>query len=224
MGKKGLLKGKITAAYVVKLALLTALSFILYYLGKFNLPFMFPSFLEMQFSELPAILAGFSLGPLSGVLVIVLKCLLKMPFSSTAFVGELIDIAIGIAYVLPASLIYWRQKTKKSAIIGFLVGTLCAVAVSIVFNRVVAIPFYVKLYFNGDFNIIVNACQKLYKNINADNFYAYYLGLAVLPFNVIRSGVVSLITFLVYKRLSKVLHWEIKPKKTVSNNDTEIKE
>jgi len=224
MGESGLIKGKINAAYIVKLALLTALSFVLYMFGKFSLPFMFPFFLDMQFSELPAILAGFSLGPISGVLVIVLKCLLKMPFSSTAFVGELIDIAIGIAYVLPASLIYWRQKSKKSAIIGFLVGTFCAVIAALVLNRFVAIPFYVKLYFGGDFNIIVAICQKLYKNITAENFYAYYLGLAVLPFNMLRSSVVSLITFLVYKRLSVVLHWEKRPKINVSEETTNTKE
>ncbi len=212
MGKISVFKSKISAAYVVKLALLTALSFVLYMFGKFSLPFMFPSFLDMQFSELPAILAGFSLGPVSGVLVIVLKCLLKMPFSSTAFVGEIIDIAIGIAYVLPASVIYWHKKSRKSAIIGFLVGTLCAVVTSIILNRFVAVPFYVKLYFNGNFNIIVAMCQKLYKNITAENFYAYYLGLAILPFNILRSAIVSLVTFLVYKRLSVLLHWEIKTK------------
>lgn len=209
--KVKLFKGKITTAYLVKLALLTSLSYILYVFVKFSLPFMFPSFLDMQFSELPAILAGFSLGPVSGVLVIVLKCLLKMPFSTTAGVGELIDIAIGIAYVLPASMIYWHNKNKKNAILGFIVGTLCAVAMAIVFNRFVAIPFYVQLYFGGNFNIIVGMCQKLYKNMTAETFYLYYLGLAVLPFNILRSAVVSIITFLVYKRLSHVLHFE--PKK-----------
>lgn len=211
--KLKLFKGKITTAYLVKLALLTAISYILYMFVKFNLPFMFPSFLDMQFSELPAILAGFSLGPVSGVLIIVLKCLLKIPFSSTAGVGELIDIAIGIAYVLPASLIYWHNKSRKNAIIGFVVGTVCAVIMAILFNRFVAIPFYVQLYFGGNFNIVVSMCQKLYKNMTADTFYLYYLGLAVLPFNILRSTVVSVITFLVYKRLSKALHWE--PKKII---------
>lgn len=211
--KLKLFKGKITTAYIVKLALLTSLSYILYMFAKFSMPFMFPGFLEMQFSELPAILAGFSLGPVSGVLVIVLKCLLKMPFSTTAGVGELIDIAIGIAYVLPASMIYWHNKSKKSAIWGFVVGTISAVIAAILFNRFVAIPFYVQLYFGGNFNIIVGMCQKLYKNMTAETFYAYYLGVAVLPFNILRSGIVSIITFLVYKRLSRILHWEIKKEK-----------
>ncbi len=219
--KLKLFKGKITTAYLVKLALLTSLSFILYMFVKFNLPFMFPSFLDMQFSELPAILAGFSLGPVSGVLVIVLKCLMKLPFSSTAGVGELIDIAIGVAYVLPASLIYWHNKNKKNAIIGFVVGTFCAVIVAIVFNRFVAIPFYVQLYFGGNFNIIVGICQKLYPKMTADTFYAYYLGLAVLPFNILRSFVVSIITFLVYKRLSFPLHWESKKKVVNCPKDSE---
>ena len=96
---------KITPAYLTKVAILTAISFILYMFLKFSLPFLFPSFLDMQFSELPAILAGFSLGPFAGVLVIILKCLLKFPFTSTAFVGEITDMVLGILYVLPASIL-----------------------------------------------------------------------------------------------------------------------
>ena len=106
---------KMSAAVVAKIAVLTAISFVLYLL-KFNLPFMFPSFLEMQFSELPAMLAGFSMGPVAGVLVVVFKCLLKLPLTSTAYVGELTDIIIGVAYVLPASVIYRLRKDRKRQI------------------------------------------------------------------------------------------------------------
>ena len=134
-----------SAAYVAKLALLTAIAFALY-LAKFNLPMMFPSFLEIQFSELPALLAGFSMGPVAGVLVVVLKCLLKMPLTSTNFVGELTDILIGIALVLPASLIYLKHKDKKHAAIGLAVGTLCEIVFAIIINRFISIPFYTELY------------------------------------------------------------------------------
>lgn len=205
---------KITPAYITKLAVLTGISFILYFFAKFNLPFMFPSFLDMQFSELPAILAGFSLGPVAGVLVIILKCLLKFPFTGTAFVGEITDMVLGILYVLPASIIYYRKKTRKNAVIGLITGTLASTVGAIILNRFVSIPFYVQFYFGGNFDTLINVfCKPLYHSITRGNFYFYYLLAAVLPFNILRLALVSVVTFLVYKSLSKALHWEIKPRK-----------
>lgn len=204
---------KITPAYLTKVAILTAISFILYMFLKFSLPFLFPSFLDMQFSELPAILAGFSLGPFAGVLVIILKCLLKFPFTSTAFVGEITDMVLGILYVLPASILYYRNKSRKTALLGLIVGTLVSTAGALLLNRFVSVPFYVQFFFGGNFDVIVNICAPLYPSITRDTFYLYYLSAAVLPFNLLRLGLVGIITFLVYKSLSKALHWEIKPRK-----------
>ena len=207
------IKRKLTAAYITKVALLSAISFILYLYGKFALPFMFPSFLDMQFSELPALLAGFALDPVAGAIVIVVKCLLKFPFSGTAFVGELTDMLLGILYVVPAAIIYHRNKTKKTALIGLISGTLIATAAAVLVNRFISIPFYVSFYFKGNFDIIVGMLKPLYKTITRRSFYFYYLLVAVVPFNLLRLGVVSFVTFLVYKVLSKPLHWEWKAKK-----------
>lgn len=204
---------KITPAYLTKLAVLTAISFILYFFAKFSLPFIFPSFLDMQFSELPAILAGFSLGPVAGVLVIILKCLLKFPFTSTAFVGELTDMVLGILYVLPASIIYYRDKNKKNALKGLLIGTIASTVGALILNRFVSVPFYVEFFFHGNFDVIVNICKPLYPSVTRSTFYLYYLSAAVFPFNVLRLFIVSFLTFLVYKRISKILHWEIKNRK-----------
>ena len=198
---------RMSAAYVAKLALLTALSFALY-LAKFNLPIMFPSFLEMQFSELPALLAGFSMGPVAGVLVVVFKCLLKFPLTSTAFVGELTDMLLGIVIILPASLIYMFKKDKKHAALGLTASTILTVVVAVVVNRFISIPFYTELYFGGNFNAIVGVCSALYPNATADTFYAFYLGLGIVPFNLLRCAIMSLLTFLLYKKLSAILHWE----------------
>lgn len=199
---------KFSSSYLAKLAILTAISFVLYTYVKFPLPFMFPSFLDMQFSELPALLAGFSMGPFSGCLVIVLKCLMKLPLSSTSFVGELTDIIIGIAFVLPASIIYRISKDKKHAITGLLTGTLLTVIVSVIINRFVSIPFYVEVFFGSNWQILINMLSVLYPGITRSNFYTYYLLLGIVPFNILRSFVVSFLTFLLYKRLSKLLHWE----------------
>lgn len=195
-----------SAAYLAKMAMLTAISFLLYLYVKFKLP-IFPSFLEVQISELPALLAGFSMGPISGCLVIIFKCLLKFPLSSTAYVGEATDILLGIAFVLPASLIYKYKKDIKHALIGLVVGMVVLTGMAILINRFVSIPFYVKLYFHGNFDAIVGMLKTLYKDINNDNFYFYYLLAGVLPFNLFRCIIVAGLTFVLYKRLSKILHW-----------------
>ena len=105
-----------SAGNIAVMGILTAISFILYMFVKFPLPFMFPSFLDMQISDLPALLGGFALGPVEGALIIIIKCCIKMPFTSTACIGELGDIAIGVANVLPAALIYRFFKNRKGAI------------------------------------------------------------------------------------------------------------
>lgn len=199
---------KFSTAYIAKMAILTAIAFILYAFAKFNLPFMFPSFLEIQISELPALLAGFSMGPISGCLVVIIKCLLKFPLTTTEYVGEATDILLGIAFVLPASLIYYFHKDKKHALIGLCVGSACLTGLSILVNRFISIPFFVQLYFGGNFDAIVGVLKPLYKNVTIDTFYTYYLLLGVLPFNLFRCIIVSGLTFVLYKRLSKILHWD----------------
>lgn len=199
---------RFTTAYIAKIAILTAISFILYSFGKFNLPFIFPNFLEIQISELPALLAGFSMGPISGCVVIVLKCLFKFPMTSTAYVGEATDIILGILFVLPASLIYHRKKDKKHALIGICVGGVLLTIASIIVNRFISIPFFVELYFKGDFGAIVGMLQPLYKDVTMDTFYVYYLFAGVLPFNLLRCIIVGALTFVLYKRLTKILHWD----------------
>lgn len=197
-----------STAYLAKLAVLTAISYVLYSFVKINLPTIFPTFLDMQISELPALLAGFSMGPLSGCLVIILKCLFKFPFSTTALAGESTDILLGIAFVLPASLIYRRKKDKKHALIGIAVGTILLTATSLLVNRYISIPFYVELYFGGEFSVIVNMLSPLYPSMTESTFYVYYLFLGVLPFNLLRCIIVGAVTFLIYKRLSGILHWD----------------
>lgn len=195
-----------SAAYIAKLAMLTALSFILYAFVKFKLPMLFPGFLEIQISELPALLAGFSMGPVSGCLVIIFKCLIKFSMSSTGFVGEATDMLLGIAFVLPASLIYKFRKSIKSALIGLIVGTLVLTGVAMLVNRYISIPFYIQ-FLHIPFSGIVASVQSLYKDVNEENFYVYYLLVGVLPFNIFRCIIVGGITFAVYKPLSKILHW-----------------
>ena len=184
----------------------TALSYGLYLLGKFcKLPFMFPSFFDLQFSELPALIAGFVLGPVWGAAVIVLKCLLKMPLSSTALVGEATDIILGLALVVPASLIYRKKRDIKGATLGVIVGSLCLTGVAVLVNRYISVPFYIRYYFGGNEMALVGMLKPLFPHITWANFYTYYLCLSVVPFNLLRCVLICILTFAVYKRLSRLI-------------------
>lgn len=194
---------KITVA-----AVMTAISYILYMFVKFPLP-IFPSWLDVQISELPAMLTGFMAGPLWGSAVILFKCLLKLPFSTTACVGELGDLLMGIAYVLPASLLYYRNRTKKTAVIALIVGSMCEVAVGILVNSLILVPFYAKAF---GWSAIIGMLTKLFPKVTEKSFYLYYLPLSVLPFNLLRMLICSLITFFVYKHLHRLINKMFVPK------------
>lgn len=202
---------------IVLLSVFTALSYVLYMFVKFPLP-GFPSFLDMQISDVPALLAGFMLGPVSGAAVILIKCLLKMPFTSTACVGELGDIVIGLALVLPAALIYKHRRTKKGAVIGLVIGIVTSTAAAVCINWAVLIPFYVKIMFDGNWEILLGMMRPLFPDITVSSFYAYYLPLSVVPFNLLRGLISGLVTFLLYKSLEKLFDKLMPRKKTLSDD------
>ena len=209
-----------TAGNMAVMGILTAISYVLYMLPKlipvFSLPF-FPPWLDLQISDLPALLGGFAIGPWASVIIIVLKCALKMPLTSTSCVGELADIVVGIAFVLPASLLYKKLKQRKGAIIGMSVGTVSAIIISVLANWLILVPFYAWHYGLSDvdkgWSIILGAVSAIYEDVTRENFYKYYLTLGVMPFNLMRCVICAVITYFVYKPLSKALHWEIKGKK-----------
>lgn len=201
--------GKNRVEYIVKIAIYTTLSYILYVVAKFPLPFIFPSFLDIQISELPALIAGFSMGPISGVLVIFFKCLLKLPLTGTFFVGEATDFILGICFVVPSSLIYNSKKNKKTALIGLVVASAIVTVMSVIVNRFISVPFYVEVMFGGSWAPLLGMMSDLYnKGITKETFYAWYLGVGVLPFNLLRCFIVSAVTFFLYPRLKRPLKLE----------------
>lgn len=188
-------------AWIVKTAVLSAISAILYMFVKFPLPMLFPSFLDIQISNLPAIIAGFLLGPTGGVAVVVVRALLKILTigTSTSYVGELADLLIGIAVVLTSSLIYKKFHSKKGAIVGLALSSLAWVLVAIITNWLILIPFYLEFFFKGNVQGLISMCAMI-PGINESNYLILYLLVGVLPFNALLSIVCNLITFLVYKR------------------------
>lgn len=187
---------------MVKASITAALAYLLYYL-KFPLPF-FPSFLEINFSMFPIILLGFMYGPWWASAVVLVRFVLKIPFTHTAYVGELADLLIGLMVVIPSSLFYQYNKTKKGGILSLTIGAFFWVLAGVITNYFINVPFYVKAYFGGELEGLVNMLKPLYKDINNDNFMFYYLLLGIVPFNLLLSVVTSIITFFVYKTVSKI--------------------
>ena len=195
--------------FTAKIAIFSALSFILYIFPKFPLPFIFPEFLDIQFSNLPALLGGFVLGPLGGVLIVVIRCVLKLIIvtSSTAGVGELADLLLGICVVLPSSLIYKFYRNKKGGYIALIVSVLLWVVSSVFINIYINVPMYLKLYCGGNVEKFISYCA-IIKGINAENFLKYYTLYAVIPFNLLLSTMVAIITAIAYKRISNIFKRE----------------
>lgn len=189
---------------IVQIGILSAISTVLYSpIFSFPLPFLFPSFLKIQFSNLPAIIGGFALGPLGGIIVIILKTILKLFIvgTDTMYVGELADIIIGIIVVLITSLIYQKNKTKKQAIISLIIGSIVWVMAAIVANWLVLVPFYIELYMGGEVSVFIGACS-IIPGINENNYMLMYLVFGAGLFNLVLASITSLITLFVYKRIS----------------------
>ena len=110
----------VNVRYLTVTAMLSAVAYILMFLD-FSVPFM-PSFIKMDLSELPALIGSFAMGPLCGVIVCLIKNILHLFITSTGGVGELSNFILGVAFVLPAGLIYKRRKSRKTALLGSLLG------------------------------------------------------------------------------------------------------
>jgi riboflavin transporter FmnP len=191
-----------TAKNIALLGILSALSVILYNFLSFKLP-IFPHFLSFDLSDIPILLAGFMLGPVGGIMVVVVRFLLKLPMSGTMFVGEAADLIIGLTLVVVSSVIYHFKRTKKGAFFGLLFGSLAATGIAVLANRFVLVPFYVELLFRGNWAPLTGVLSTLYgAEVTRENFFTYYLLLATIPFNLLKMSVCGAVTFLLYKRLS----------------------
>lgn len=200
-------KSYFTAVRISAIALFSALAGILHVL-KFPLPFAFPEFLEFDFSDIPLLIGSFALGPVAGCIIVVVKILIKLVCLGTAnaFVGELANLLIGIAFVLPAGLIYRRKRTWGGAIAAMLVASVCSIAVAMLANRFILIPYYVEIMFHGSWDPLLGMLSSLFPSVTQDSFYTFYLWVSVLPFNALRCLVASVVTVFVYKHISRAIN------------------
>lgn len=186
--------------YFAKVSVLAVIAALIMLL-KFPLPFA-PSFYKLDLSGVASLIAGFALGPVAGVLTELIKVLLNliMDGTSTAFIGEAANFAMSVAFILPASLIYKHKKSLSGAIIGMVAGTVSLVFFGAIINYYVLIPAFAKFVFPLD--KIISSGNKV--NSSIDSLFTLVM-LATVPFNLVKGLACSLLTALVYKRVSPIL-------------------
>lgn len=171
-------------------------------LFRFPIPFM-PPFLSFDLSGLMEMLGGFMFGPTAAVCIIIVKILLQlvMQGSFSLGTGELQNFILSCSYVLPALIVYRRNKTRKRAAVGMTLSTVVVSVVAVFTNLYLIIPFYVKL-FGMTMDDIIGMCSAVNPAMKNAMTMALF---GILPFNLIKYGVTSIVTFIIYKRLSKVI-------------------
>ena len=199
------------AQYVTVCGMLGAIAAVLY-LFDFSVAFLAPGFYKLDFSEIPMLFCSFYLGPVAGVLAELLKNLIKLLLkgTSTAFVGEFANFAVSCALVLPASILYHIRKTKKSALVGLATGTVMMTVFGSAFNAIYLLPKFAALY-GMPLDAIVAMGSEINGAIHSVSTLVLY---AVAPLNLLKGVVVSAMTFLLYKRIERVLFRKKKPVQT----------
>ena len=197
-----------TVSNMVLIAMFGALAFVLMFF-EFPLPFLAPDFYKMDFSELPVLIGAFSMGPVAGVVIEAIKIVLKLAFkgTSTAYIGDLANFLVGCALVVPAGIIYQRYHTRKGAIIGMIAGTLFMAVAGALLNAFLLLPWYIRNFFGGNADILFKAGQAIWKGINS---IAAFAVLIVVPFNLFKAIVISIVTLLLYKHVSRLINATLK--------------
>lgn len=191
-------KKVLTTKNLTMIAMLSAIAAVLM-IFEIQLPFS-PSFVKFDFSDLPVMLGGFLIGPFAGGIIAFMKILLHFLLNGTTsfFVGDLSNLLLTLSFVLPASFIYQQKKTKKTAIQGLLVSIICTSLLVIIFNLFLIFPLYLKVLNLKMVDLInmIHVVNPLVKDVFT------MIVFSLLPFNLFKYSIVSMITMLSYKKLS----------------------
>lgn len=190
-----------SAKSVAFIAIFSAIAAVLMFL---EIPLFFaPSFYQIDLSEIPILICTFYLGPVSGVICEFLKVLLKLLLkgTSTAYVGDFANFALGCSMVLPASIVYHCRKSKRTAIWGLVIGSAVMTVFGSMFNAFYLIPKYVDL-FGMPLEVIVGMGTEVNPAIHSLGTLVLF---AVVPFNIVKGLIVSVLTRLLYKRVERLL-------------------
>ena len=184
------------------IAICSAIAAVLH-IFDFPLPFLAPGFYKLDFSELPVMLCGFYLGPSAAVACEGVKIILKLMLkgTSTAFVGDFANFAVGCSLALPAVILYHTKKTRTSAVLGLIAGTIVLTVFGSMFNAIYLLPKFAQLY-GRPLDTIIGMGSKINGNIHSVQSFVL---LCVAPLNLIKGAMISVLTLLLYKKVARPL-------------------
>ncbi|MDU1540143.1 MAG: ECF transporter S component [Paeniclostridium sordellii] len=184
---------------MTKVAILSAISYILMFISL-PIPGIFPDFLKIDISDVPAIFGGMSLGPIAGFIIVFIKNLFQaMTASTTAWIGEIANLLIGGSYVVIVSLIYRHKKDIKGLLIGFILGTIAMIIVGCLTNYYMLLPFYAKVM---PMEAIISMGNIINPRITDLGSFVIWM---IAPFNLVKAVLISLITLPLYKKMEVIL-------------------
>lgn len=166
--------------------------------------FFAPGFYKLDLSEMPILICTFYLGPVAGIAAELVKVLVKLLLkgTTTAFVGDFANFLVGCSFILPASVIYHAKPGRRTALVGMAVGTLVLTVFGSFFNAIYLLPKFAQLY-----GLPLETIISMGTDVNgAITDTATLVLFAVVPFNLLKGVVVSALTFVLYKRISPILH------------------
>lgn len=195
MGRKKLF----TTKQMVVVSMFAALSYVLMLV---HFPVKYLGFLEMEFSDIPAMVATFAYGPVTGIAIELIKNLIKViTASTTGGSGELANFIVSVGYILPLGLVYHKMNSKGKKFLACLAGTVCMVLTGIVVNYYITVPLYVALF--GGSEVVIGACAA---TIPAIKSLGGIVILGITPFNVVKGILMSIIGVLCYKAVGKAIN------------------
>ena len=194
-------KTKVNVRTLVQVGMLSAIAIILM---QFEIPLPFaPTFYKIDFSEVPVLIGCFSMGPFAGILIELIKVILNVVIKGTMTmgIGDVANFLIGCAFCVPAALIYQKKRTKNGAVAGMAAGTVSVTVIGCVLNAYILLPVYAKA-----FEMPLDALISMGTEVNgAITGLTTFVLLAVAPFNLLKGLLVSLVVFVVYKKIRQVL-------------------
>ncbi len=184
---------------MTKVAILSAISYILMFISM-PIPGLFPDFLKIDISDVPAIFGGMALGPFAGFMIVFIKNLFQaMTASTTAWIGEIANLLIGGSYVVIVSLVYRNKKNLKGLLVGFILGTIAMVIVGCLTNYYMLLPFYGKIM---PMEAIINMGNVINPKVTDLGSFVIWM---IAPFNLVKAILISLITLPLYKKMEVLL-------------------
>lgn len=189
---------KLSTREIAGISMLAALAFVLQYI-EIAVPVM-PFFIKFDLSDLPALIGAFAYGPVAGVLIELVKNLLHCLVSQSASVGELSNFILGAVFCFTAGAIYNHKKTKKTALLGGILGALAMGLICIPSNYFVVYPFYYKAFMPEE--VVLAAYQAILPGMES---VLQSLFVFNLPFTIIKGLICVVITMLIYKSISPIL-------------------